>query len=73
MVEALKTHNDIVIISIIWPFFQEWESNSVTGLVTYFTLQATTTVGTFTNCYIGQLLIDEVYHPSSIKLNFSLI
>ncbi|KAK9299111.1 hypothetical protein QLX08_007734 [Tetragonisca angustula] len=56
----VEISNEVVISCVLgYCIIMEWESNSVTGLVTYFTLQATTTVGTFTNCYIGQLLIDE--------------
>ncbi|KAK1131444.1 hypothetical protein K0M31_017728 [Melipona bicolor] len=39
--------------------FQEWESSNTTALVTYFALELTTIIGMFTNCFVGQLLIDE--------------
>ena len=42
--------------------FQEWENSNVASLVTYFLLQMTNVTTMFTSCYIGQLLIDEVYH-----------
>ncbi|KOX73693.1 Odorant receptor 43a [Melipona quadrifasciata] len=56
----VEISNEVVISCVLgYCIIMEWESNSLTGIITYFMLQATTTVGTFTNCYIGQLLIDE--------------
>ena len=41
--------------------FQEWENSNTAGIVTYFTLQIALVIIVFTNCFISQLLIDEVY------------
>ncbi|CAD1472387.1 unnamed protein product [Heterotrigona itama] len=39
--------------------FQEWENSNTASVITYLVLQMTTIIDTFTNCYVGQLLIDE--------------
>lgn len=41
--------------------FQEWEDSDSTAAIIYLLLEASVFGVTFTMCYVGQILIDEVY------------
>lgn len=41
--------------------FQEWEDSDATAAIIYLLLEASVFGVTFTMCYVGQILIDEVY------------
>ncbi|XP_043517197.1 uncharacterized protein LOC122532471 [Frieseomelitta varia] len=45
--------------NLLMTIFQEWGNSNTTAIVTYFALQITMIIGMFTNCFVGQLLIDE--------------
>lgn len=51
-------HNGYLLMII----FQEWEKSNTATLIPYIMLQVTAMIDAFTNCYLGQLFIDEVWH-----------
>ena len=54
-IENNDDFSDILLVA-----FQEWEDSNAMAMVIYVVFQVTCVIGTFSVCYVGQLLLDEV-------------